>query len=99
MTEKIIFPEEMVGEDSRPFQRLMALVPDKDRADIKLKRFLVFRMKIDGEEPTRDLLIKGIEQAGESDFNGTLYEFLMDHEAAISGDDMEGPGLPPDESG
>jgi hypothetical protein len=97
MTQKVIFPENMFGEGSRSFQRLMELVPAKDRADIKLKRFLVFRMKIDGEEATRTFLLNGIEHARESAFNGTLYDYLVDHEAILSRGGMD--SLPPDEPG
>ena len=99
MTQKVIFPEEMIGEESRPFQRLMELVPDQDRGDTKLKRFLVFRMRIDGEEITRAFLMKGIEHARESAFKGTLYEYLMERENAVSGDGINGQGSPPDEPG
>ncbi len=97
MIEKIIFPEKMVGEDRRSFDRLMELVPLEDREDIKLKRFLVFRMKIDGEDAARAFLINGIEHAKESAFKGTLYEYLVDREAMNTGGPME--NTPPDESG
>lgn len=97
MTEKVIFPEDMIGEESLAFQRLMALVPAGDQKDIKLKRFLAFRMRIDGEEAARAYLLKGIEYAGKSEFNGTLYEYLVAKEASLSGE-VAGNG-PPDESG
>jgi hypothetical protein len=97
MTQKVIFPETMYGDGSRSFQRLMDLVPAEDRADIKLKRFLVFRMKIDGEDATRAFLMNGIAHARESAFNGTLYEYLMDREAMLSGNGLD--SMPPDESG
>ena len=99
MTQKVIFPEEMIGEASLPFQRLMELVPAKERADIKLKRFLVFRMRIDGEETTRAFLMKGMEHARKSAFNGTLYEYLMEREKTIPGGDITVPVPPPDEPG
>jgi len=85
MTQKVIFPEDLIGEENQAFQRLMALVPSGDRTDIKLIRFLVFRMRIDGEETTRAYLLKGIEHAKESGFNGALYDYLMDREAVITG--------------
>ena len=97
MTSKVIFPEDMFGEGSRSFERLMELVPPKDRPDIKLQRFLVFRMKIDGEVATRAFLLEGIANARESAFDGTLYEYLVDHEAMLSGRGEN--SLPPDESG
>jgi len=97
MTQKVIFPEEVFGEGCRSFQRLMELVPAKDRTDIKLKRFLVFRMKIDGEEATRAFLLNGIEHARDADFNGTLYEYLVDREAMLPGEGTD--SLPPDEPG
>jgi hypothetical protein len=86
MMKKVIFPEDMIGDGSKPFQRLMALLPVKDRSDIKLKRFLVFRLKIDGEEATRAFLLKGLERAKENAFSGTLYEYLVDQEEALSGE-------------
>lgn len=97
MTPKVIFPEDMIGEGSQSFQRLMALVPVEDRGDIRLQRFLVFRMKIDGEEATRAYLEKGIAHARDSAFNGTLYEYLVQQEAALSGEVTE--TTPPDEPG
>jgi hypothetical protein len=97
MNQKIIFPEDMTGEESQAFQRLMALVPDSDRADIKLKRFLAFRMRIDGEEAARVYLLKGIEHARVSVFDGTLYEYLVAQEATLPGG--AGNVSPPDESG
>jgi hypothetical protein len=97
MTQKIIFPEDMTGEENQAYQRLMALVPDKDQADIKLRRFLAFRMRIDGEEAARAYLIKGIEHARVSVFDGTLYEYLVAQEATLPGDVTD--NTPPDEPG
>lgn len=87
----------MIGESSQPFNRLMALVPIKERSDIKLKRFLLFRMKIDGEEATRDYLLKGIDHAKKSAFGGSLYEYLKDCGESLSGGAPK--NLLPDESG
>jgi len=97
MTQKVIFPEDMMGEENQAFKRLMALVPDEDKTDLKLKRFLVFRMRIDGEEATRAYLLGGIEHARESAFNGALYDYLVDREAMFSGKEAE--NIPPDEPG
>jgi hypothetical protein len=97
MIQKVIFPEDMTGEENQAFLRLMALVPAKDQTDIKLKRFLAFRMRIDGEEAARAYLLKVIEQARESIFNGTLYEYLVAQEATMPGEAAN--NTPPDESG
>jgi len=78
MGQKVIFPENVIGEDKDCFLRLMALVPPRERSDAKLKRFLIFRMKIDGEETTREYLLKGIELSRERAFKGSLYEYLSD---------------------
>jgi len=97
MTQKIIYPEDMMGGENQAFQRLLALVPAEERTDTKLKRFLAFRLRIDGEDATRAYLLKGIEHARESAFKGTLYEYLMDREATFSGEWMD--NIPPDEPG
>ena len=42
-------------------------------------------MKIDGEEATRDYLLKGIAHAKKSAFSGSLYEYLVDSGESLSG--------------
>lgn len=78
MTQKVIFPENLIGEDLEQLQRLMGILPPKDRSDAKLKRFLVFRLRIDGEETTRNYLLKGLSRYRETAFKGSLYEYLSD---------------------
>ena len=95
MTQNIIFPENLAGDELLSFQRLMALVPPEAQSDIKLKRFLVFRMKIDGEETTRNYLLDGLQEVREKAFPGSLYEYLSD--GSTGGDNITDP--PPDEMG
>lgn len=97
MVKKVIFPESVMGEDKAPFYRLMALVSPEERSDINLQRFLMFRMKIDGEEATRAYLMRKIEQAKDGDFAGSLYEYLMDHQVTSASDLSD--ETPPDEPG
>lgn len=97
MANKVIFPEDLIDKGSQPFHRLMKLVPLEERLDIKLKRFLLFRMKIDGEEATRDYLLKGIAHAREHDFKGSLFDFLMESGESLAGGFQE--NSLPDEPG
>lgn len=97
MGQKVIFPEDMAGEENKAFERLMALVPAGDQVDPKLKRFLAFRMRIDGGEATRAFLLEGIEHARENAFRGSLYEYLVGRESSFS--DKAPDNIPPDEHG
>ena len=78
MTEKIIAIEEDKGPFQKTFQRIMNLVPQRDRDDKKLQRLIAFRLKIDGEVFTSDYLARKIRETLQCGYSGSLYDFLKD---------------------
>lgn len=96
MAENIILPESLVGSDKLALERLMALLPPRDRSDLKLIRFLIFRMKIDGEKVTRGYILRKLEDIQRKGFDGSFYEFV----GQGMGEDIDlSDTLPPDETG
>ena len=57
-------------------QRVMRMVPDKDKSDKKLQRLLAFRLKIDGEAATSEYLIRNIREIIQCSYTGSFYEFI-----------------------
>jgi len=87
MTDKIISIEEHEGPFQMVFQRVMRMVPDRDKHDKKLQRLIAFRLKIDGEAAISEYLIKKIKGAIKCSYSGSLYDYLKDDiEAQECGD-------------
>jgi hypothetical protein len=63
-------------------QRVMRMVPDRDKHDIELQRLLAFRLRIDGESATREFLIHKIRDMIQCSYTGRLYDFLKDDSAS-----------------
>ena len=59
-------------------ERVMLLVPEKDKQDLNLQRIIALRLKLDGEPETRAYLVKKIEEIIQCAYTGSLYEFLKD---------------------
>lgn len=78
MPEKVINLENTAGPFQSIFQRVMRMVPDKDKGDKKLQRLLAFRLKIDGEAATSEYLIRKIRELVECAYTGSFYEFIKD---------------------
>ncbi len=78
MTEKIVSIEETEGAFQTSLQRVMRMVPDRDKNDKKLQRLIAFRLKLDGESAISEFLIKKIRDAIKCSYTGTLYDFLKD---------------------
>ena len=78
MTDKLIAIEEKDGPFQIVFQRIMRMVPDRDRNDKNLQRLLAFRLKIDGEAALSEYLIRKIREVIKCAYTGSLYEFLKD---------------------
>ncbi len=78
MSKKIIAIEEDDGPFQKIFQKTLKLVPERDRDDTKLQRLIAFRLKIDGEGPTRDYLVRKIREIIQCGYSGNLYDFLKD---------------------
>ena len=78
MSDKLISLEEQDGPFQAVFQRIMRMVPDRDKKDKNLQRLLAFRLKIDGEAVLNEFLIRKIRETIKCAYTGSLYEFLKD---------------------
>ena len=78
MTDKIISIEEEGGPFQMIFQRVLRIVPDRDKHDKKLQRLIAFRLKIDGEAAISEYLIKKIKETIKCSYSGSLYDYLKD---------------------
>ena len=91
MTDKIISIEDQEGPFQIVFQRIMRMVPDRDKSDKKLQRLLAFRLKMDGEAALSEYLIRKIREVIKCSYTGSLYDFLKDdeHEKECEVDEMD----------
>ena len=78
MSDKLINLEEQDGPFQDVFQRVMRMVPDRDKNDKNLQRLLAFRLKLDGEAVLNEFLIRKIRETIKCAYTGSLYEFLKD---------------------
>ena len=78
MTDKLVAIEEQNGPYQVLFQKIMRMVPDRDRNDKNLQRLLAFRLRIDGEAALSEYLIHKIREAIKCAYTGKLYDFLKD---------------------
>ena len=76
MSDNIILPEEQAFVDRKALGQLMRLVPDDQRGDIRLKRFLAFRLKLDGLVATQVYLVNELMAAEKSPHPVALFDFL-----------------------
>ena len=78
MADNLITIEEQDGPFQNVFQRIMRMVPDRDKKDKNLQRLLAFRLKIDGEAALSEFLIRKIRDTIKCAYTGSLYDFLKD---------------------
>jgi len=78
MSDKVITIEEMDGPFQAKLQRIMRMVPDRDRDDKNLLRLLAFRLKLDGEAALNEYLMKKIRDTIKCAYTGSLYDFIRD---------------------
>jgi hypothetical protein len=78
MTDKIISIEQQEGPFKMIFQRVLRMVPDRDKHDTKLQRLIAFRLRIDGEAAISEYLLKKIKEAIKCSYTGSLYDYLKD---------------------
>jgi len=97
MSEKLITIEAQDGPFQVLFQRIMRMVPDRDKDDINLQRLLAFRLRIDGEAALSEYLIRKIRETIKCAYTGSLYDFLKDDliEKECGTDDEESGLEPP----
>ena len=95
MTDKIISIEQQDGPFQEAFQRVMRMVPDRDKQDKKLQRLIAFRLRIDGEAALSEYLIKKIKTAIKCAYSGSMYDYLKDDLAAKECEDPAADEPPP----
>ena len=78
MERKIIAIEEQGGPFQMMFQRIMRMVPDRDKEDKNLQRLLAFRLRQDGEATISEYLVRKIRDIIQCGYSGSLYEYLKD---------------------
>ena len=76
--DNIISIEEEKGPFQIVLQRVMRMVPDRDKGDKKLQRLIAFRLRIDGEAAIIEYLTKKIKEAIKCSYSGSMYDFLKD---------------------
>lgn len=93
MADNVIGLEDLKEPLLPAFQRLMGLIPVKQREDVFLQRLVAVRLNLDGEDPTREYLLRKIEHAVQCNYTGSLFDFLKDdHEETACLSDSDGPG-------
>ena len=80
MSAEIINLETSQGPHLIVLQRMMRMVPERDKNDMDLKRLLAFRIMNDGESATKEFLMDRIRTMIMSSYSGPLLEFLLNHE-------------------
>ena len=75
MSDNLITIEKEGGPFQVVFQRILRMVPDRDKNDKSLQRLLAFRLKIDGEAALSEYLIHKIRETIKCAYTGSLYNF------------------------
>ena len=78
MSDKVITIEDQQGPFKIVLQRIMRMVPERDKKDKNLLRLLAFRLRIDGEAALSEYLIRKIRETIKCGYTGSLYAFLKD---------------------
>ena len=78
MVTKLIAIENRSGPFRTVFQRIMRMVPDRDKNDKRLQRMLAFRLINDGEAETTAFLIRNIRHFIRQPGPISFYDFLKD---------------------
>jgi hypothetical protein len=80
--DKVISIESEGGPHQMLLQRVLRMVPDRDKQDVELQRLLAFRLRIDGESATREYLLQKIRDMIQCAYSGRLYDFIKDDKAS-----------------
>lgn len=78
MSDKVISLEEQKGPFQETLQRVMRMIPQREKDDKKLQRLMAFRLKTDGEAATTEYLIDKIREIIQCSYTGSFYDFLKD---------------------
>jgi hypothetical protein len=83
---KVISIEERGGKLHMMLRNVLRMVPERDQTDVALQRLLAFRLRIDGENTTREYLMRNIRDMIQCRYHGRLYEFLRNnHKTVVRG--------------
>ncbi len=88
MHPKLIAIENRSGPFRMIFQRVLRIVPDKDKSDKRLQRLLAFRLINDAEAATASYLIRHIRHYVHQPSPKSFYDYL------IEGKDRDFPPAP-----
>ncbi len=95
MPGDIIHIEEQEGPFLDILQRVMRMVPEKDKTDGNLQRLIAFRLRLDGEVATREYLLEKIREVIQCAYTGSLYNYLKnDLEEKACQPEKGSPSLP-----
>jgi hypothetical protein len=95
MAEKLITIENRKDPYWYMFQRILRMVPDRDRSDARLQRLLAFRLRRDGEAATHEYLIEKVRSLIQCRWQGSMYEFVKDDQAENECGNPPTPSPPP----
>jgi len=83
MTSNVISIDRLDAAQQEAFNRLMAVIPVRQREEMNLKRLIAVRLKLDGEEATKHYLLEKIEHAVRCGYSGSLFDFVKDDQEEI----------------
>ena len=97
MTPKVIAIENRPGIPLFVLQRVMRMVPDRDKGDKRLQRLLAFRLQHDGEAATCEYLMRHIRRYIRHSTPHGFYDFILQDQGAraMSADGQDVDPLPP----
>jgi intergrase/recombinase len=78
MSNKIISIEKQKGAYKKTLERVMRMVPERDKNDKRLKKLIAFRLRLDGEAALSEYLIQKIRDAIKCSYTGSLYDYIKD---------------------
>lgn len=78
MADRVIRIEDDDASIGVLLERVMRMVPERDKKDPNLRRLLAFRLRLDGEERIREYLLRKIRASIECGYTGSFYEFIKD---------------------
>ena len=96
MEDNLISIERGSGPNQAMLQRILRMVPDKDKNDSELVRMLAFRLRIDGEGATSEYLMRKIRNMIQCAYHGRLYDFIKNDEMERECQPGDAPPDPPE---
>ena len=98
MSHKVIPIENSRSIPQFVLQRVLRMVPDRDKDDRRLRRLLAFRLGHDGEAATCEYLVRHIREYIRRPEPRCFYDFLIQPHGSDPGP-VDDPGRDPDPPG